>query len=61
MGQLFEDVANFSTTRQHRQREMNLADFDDNRERYERPLKEARDAIADYLDNHRLWPAEVCS
>lgn len=48
---LFEDEANADATLQRRQRELNPADFDDNRERYERPRKDARDAIARYLDS----------
>jgi len=52
--QLFEDEATAGATLQRRQREMNPGDYDDNRERYERPLREARETIARYLDTRLL-------
>lgn len=44
--QLFEDEKEAQNKLDLRARTMNQADFDDNRERYERPVREVRDAIA---------------
>lgn len=49
--QVFEDWAAAEAMLQRRAREMNAADFDDNRERYDRSVREARDAIEKYLQS----------
>jgi len=48
--QLFEDEAEADNKLKTRARQMNPGDFDENRDRYERPLKDAREAIERYLE-----------
>jgi hypothetical protein len=52
--QLFEDERDAEEKLQERQRTMKSGDFDDNRERYERPVREAQTAIAKFFEEKIL-------